>query len=97
MQNGSVIPPVDIGLIPIVEAHGNYYYPPHLWPGSVVGKLYDLLEELADTFDWPGRDAAAWFVLTGKAPEVRPLEVKWNTKGGNYLSPQWRIQLSIPP
>ena len=49
-----------------------------------------------EAFDWPDRDASVWFVLTGEAPEVRPLDGRWVTKQGKYLNPQWRIQLTIP-
>jgi hypothetical protein len=104
--NGAVIPLVRH--LPI-QSHGRYTYPSWLWPGSVVDKLYDLSEELADAFDWPasvvmeelGRprnEAAAWFVLTGEAPAVRPFDARWSTKGGSaYLNPQWRIELTVPP
>jgi hypothetical protein len=91
-----------------IEAHGGHTYPSWLWPGSVVDKLYELSEELAEAFDWPssaldtlGRrrnEAAAWFILTGEAPEVRPLDARWETKGGSeYLNPQWRIRFTAPP
>ncbi len=100
-QNGSVIP--IITELPI-ELHGG---PSWLWPGSAVHHLYKLSEELANAFDWPvstedslrqlGNDAAVWFILTGKTPEVRPIEAKWETKQGKYAPPQWRIRLTIPP
>lgn len=96
----AVIPPNQrdafAGRMPIV-LRGGYKYPPFLWPGSVVDKLYDLAEELSDQFDWPDKDAATWFILTGKAPEVRPINARWETKTGKYLNPQWRIRLTIPP
>jgi hypothetical protein len=105
VQNGAVVP--IFTRLPI-ESHGNHIYPSWLWPGSVVDNLYELSEELATTFDWPssamdefGRprnEAASWFVLTGEAPEVRPLDARWITKGGSeYLNPQWRILLTVPP
>jgi hypothetical protein len=105
LQNGAVVP-IFTGLP--IESHGKHVYPSWLWPGSVVDDLFELSVELADAFDWPssamdefGRprnEAAAWFVLTGEAPEVWPLDARWSTKGGSeYLNPQWRIQLTIPP
>jgi hypothetical protein len=101
VQNKAVIPPNQRGAfggtMPIV-VRGEYTYPPFLWPGSVVDRLYDLGEELADQFDWPDEEAAAWFVLTGEAPESRPLDARWDTKGGGlYLNPQWRVRLTVPP
>src|SRR5215213_2852842 len=104
VQNGAVIP--IFANLPI-ESRGKPV-PSWLWPGSVVDNLYELSEELANTFDWPssamdefGRprnEAASWFVLTGEAPEVRPLDARWITKGGSeYLNPQWRILLTVPP
>ncbi len=93
-----------------IESHGDHTYPPWLWPGSVVDELYDLSVELAGAFDWPlassgnltgtrpRSESAAWFVLTGEAPQVRPIEARWETKhGSTHLNPQWRIRLSIPP
>lgn len=93
-----------------VGLHGDYVYPNWLWPGSVVDKLYDLSVELAGAFDWPLASAgnlagtrprsetAAWFILTNEAPQVRPIEARWEAKrGSTHLNPQWRIQLTIPP
>ena len=91
-------PPLPAGRMPIKVVPGkDLYYPPFLWPGSVVHILYDLAERLSDQFDWPNGDAATWFILTGKAPEVRPIDARWETKKGKYFNPQWRIQLTIPP
>ena len=103
VQNGAVIP--IFTNLPI-ESRGKPV-PSWLWPGSVVDNLYELSEELANAFDWPssavdnfGRprnEAAAWFVLTGEAPEVRPLDAQWTAKGDSeYLNPQWRIRLTVP-
>jgi hypothetical protein len=106
LQGGAVIP---IHTPLPVQSHGDYVYPSWLWPGSVVDELYELSVELASTFDWPlassghlagtrpRSEAAAWFVLTGETPEVRPIEARWETKQGRYLSPQWRIRLTLPP
>jgi hypothetical protein len=93
-----------------IESHGGYAYPSWLWPGSVVDELYDLSVELAEAFDWPlasanvpggirpRSESAAWFVLTGEAPQVRPLKAVWDAKhGSKHLVPQWRIQLEVPP
>jgi hypothetical protein len=93
-----------------VESHDAHVYPSWLWPGSVVDELYELSVELADAFDWPGgfkgnltgtrprSESAAWFVLTGEAPQVRPIDARWEQKhGSTHLSPQWRMQLTIPP
>lgn len=93
-----------------IESHGAHVYPSWLWPGSVVDELYELSVELADAFDWPGgskgnltgtrprSESAAWFVLTGEAPQVRPIDARWEQKHGNrHLSPQWRIHLTAPP
>ena len=38
----------------------------------------------------------AWFVLTGEAPNVRPIDAKWEVKRGKHLRPQWRIRLTVP-
>lgn len=106
VQSGAVIP---IHTDFPNESHGDHTYPPWLWPGSVVDNLYELSVELAGAFDWPLESGnlggtrprsrtAAWFVLTGEAPQVRPMEARWETKfGSTHLNPQWRIQLTIPP
>jgi hypothetical protein len=107
VQSGAVIP---IHTHFPIESHGDHHYPSWLWPGSVVDELYELSAELADAFDWPGgsrgnpsgtrtrSQSAAWFVLTGEAPQVRPIDAKWAQKyGSTHLAPQWRIQLTIPP
>jgi hypothetical protein len=94
VQNGAVVPIITD--LP-VESHGDYIYPSWLWPGSVVHDLYEISEELANAFDWPGREAAAWFVLTGEAPEVQPIDSRWEPKISRYLNPQWRIRLTVPP
>lgn len=97
---GGAIPPVDY--MP-VEFHGDHAYPSWLWPGSVVGNLFDLSDELVAAFDWPTGDfgqlatnVGAWFVLTGEAPNVEPIDARWEQKRGKHLSPQWRIRLTIP-
>jgi hypothetical protein len=107
VRSGAVIP---IHTYFPVESHGDHVYPSWLWPGSVVDELYELSVELADAFDWPGgskgnltgtrprSESAAWFVLTGEAPQVRPIDARWEQKhGSRRLSPQWRIHLTIPP
>jgi hypothetical protein len=104
IQSGAIIP---IYTNLLVETHGNQTYPSWLWPGSVVDDLYELSVELADTFDWPGsaldtlgrprNDAAVRFILTGARPEVRPIDARWEHKGGGYLNPQLRIRFTIPP
>jgi hypothetical protein len=78
-----------------IESHGDHVYPSWLWPGSVVDELYELSVELAGAFDWPGglkgkltgtrprSESAAWFVLTGEAPQVRPPDAKWEGKHGS--------------
>ena len=99
----------------LLETLGEYEYPPPLWPGSVVDELYELSFELASVFDWPlatyedydglastrpRSETATWFVLTGEAPQVRPMEARWELKYGTRLmnmSPQRRIRLRIPP
>jgi hypothetical protein len=101
-QNKVLIPPNQrgpllMGEMPIVVISEELKYPPFLWPNSLVDNLYDIAEELMEALDWPDRDAAAWFMLTGKAPEVRPIEARWETKQGTYSSPQWRVRLTIPP
>jgi hypothetical protein len=106
-RNGAIIP-IITGLPN--ESHGEHKYPPWLWPSSVVDELYDLSVELASAFDWPlasasnlwgtrpRSESAAWFILTGEAPQVRPIEARWEPKhGSNHLNPQWRIRLTIPP
>jgi hypothetical protein len=99
-QNGATIPPVSY--MPRSE-HGGRWYPPWMWPGSVVYNLFELSDDLAQTFDWPtdGFDqleshAGAWFVLTGEAPAVRPLGARWEQKGGKHLLSQWRVELTVP-
>jgi hypothetical protein len=99
----------------LLETLGEYEYPPPLWPGSVVDELYELSFELANAFDWPlepyeaydalgltrpRSETATWFVLTGEAPLIRPIEARWELKYGTRLmnmSPQRRIRLRIPP
>lgn len=106
-QDGAIFP-VITGLP--VESHGDHVYSSWLWPGSVIDELYDLSVELASSFDWPlasagnlsgtrpRSESAAWFVLTGEVPQVRPIEARWEMKRGTtHLSPQWRIRLTIPP
>jgi hypothetical protein len=107
VQRGAIIP---IHTYFRAESHGDYHYPPWLWPGSVVDELYDLSVVLADAFDWPGgskgnltstrprSESATWFVLTGEEPQVRPIDARWEQKhGSTHLAPQWRIQLTVPP
>lgn len=107
VQSGAVIP---IYTSLPIEKHGDYTYPSWLWPGSVIDELYDLSVALAGALDWPlassgnltgmrpRSESAAWFVLTGEAPQVRPIQARWGTKqGSTQLNPQWRIQLTIPP
>src|SRR5215217_683681 len=97
-------------LRPGFEKRGRHTYPSWLWPGSVVDELYDLSVVLASAFDWPlasagnlwgsrpRSESAAWFILTGEVPQVRPIEARWEMKLGVIsLLPQWRIQLTIPP
>ena len=92
-KRGSVTPPYNVELPEDLEDMKPTSPPPILlsnyetpnrpmsvWPGSVVDKLYVLVEELADVFRWPShightkatrlwsKDAAAKFVLTGVAP-----------------------------
>jgi hypothetical protein len=106
-RSGAIVP---IHTYLLSESHGDYTYPSWLWPGSVVDELYDLSVDLAGAFDWPlvsagnlggtrpRSESAALFVLTGEAPQVRPLRATWEPKQGSmHLNPQWRIQLSIPP
>jgi hypothetical protein len=107
VRSGAVIP---IHTFFPIDSHGAHVYPSWLWPGSVVDELYELSVELADAFDWPGgskanltgtrprSESAAWFVLTGEAPQVRPIDARWEQKhGSTRLNPQWRIHLTIPP
>ena len=91
VQSGAIIP---IHTYRPIESHGGYVYPDWLWPGSVVDELYELSVELARAFDWPlassgnltgtrpRSETAAWFVLTGEAPPVRPIEARWEAKYG---------------
>jgi hypothetical protein len=73
-----------------------------------VDELYDISSALADAFDWPLESGnlgntrpmsrtAAWFVLTGEAPPVHPIEARWEAKHSSLPNPQWRIRLTIPP
>ena len=107
VQSGAVVP---IHTYFPIESHGNHTYPSWLWPGSVVDKLYDISVELAGAFDWPRGSiegnltgmrptsaSAAWFVLTGEAPQVRPIAARWEqVHGSTHLNPQWRIQVTVP-
>jgi hypothetical protein len=104
----TIVPPnerVTLGPVPIHVIHGEYWYPPFLWPLSVVDILYNLAEDLAKQFDWsesPELDdarnhAAALFILTGKVPEVHPIDVRWMPRVGRRVKPPKRIQLTIPP
>ncbi len=107
VQSGAIIP---IHTYFPIESHGDHTYPSWLWPGSVVDKLYELSVELAGAFDWPRgsiegnltgtrpkSESAAWFVLTGEAPQVRPINASWEqARGSTHLNPQWRIQLTVP-
>lgn len=110
-RSGAIIPIHDY--LPM-ESHGDHDYASWLWPGSVVDELYELSTELADAFDWSGSSsenltgtrswsrAGAWFILTGEAPQVRPIDARWmqkrvSSRGSRHLRPQWRIQLTIPP
>jgi hypothetical protein len=79
---------------------GNYQTPSRpwsVWPGSVAGELYALAEDLADTFSWPGRDAAARFVLTGSAPLMRPVDARLIAEGDESPGRQLRVELSVSP
>lgn len=100
-QGGASLPPV---YYIAAEQHGEHWYPRWLWPGSVVGNLFNLSDELVTTFDWPAdgfgqlaTNVGAWFVLTGEAPDVRPLDARWEQKRGKHLPPQWRVRLTTPP
>jgi hypothetical protein len=90
---------------------GNYETasrPWSVWPGSIVDNLYALADELADALRWPQldteaeevrwwrKDAAAEFVLTGVAPQMRPLDARLY-KEGRYPSPRWQIELDVLP
>ncbi len=103
VQSGAVIP---VHRDFPIESHGAHTYPSWLWPGSVVDELYERSVELAGAFDWPLASSGArplsasgaWFILTGEAPQVRPINAGWEGKhGSTHLNPQWRIQLTIPP
>ncbi|WP_273888842.1 hypothetical protein [Rubrobacter naiadicus] len=105
VRTGAIVP-IHTGLP--VEVHRRHVYSSWLWPGSVVDELYDLSVKLANAFDWPltlgnlwgtrpKSESAALFILTGEAPEVRPIEATWEGKHGvSQLNPQWRIRLTIP-
>lgn len=58
--------------------------------------LYGISEELVGAFRWPDRDEAAWFVLTGEVPRVRPLDARWVPEG-DPSDPRWRARLTISP
>jgi len=61
--------------------------PAYVWPGSLVDEIYDLAQELSESFMWPSRntgssvgtwwneDSAAIFLLTGIAPLVHPMKL----------------------
>jgi|SRR5215211_2994805 len=80
----------------LLSSHETPSRPLAVWPGSVVGDLYVLAEQLADAFCWPGKDAAAEFVLTGSAPLMRPIDARVYEEGGHLNSPV-RIRLDVSP
>jgi len=100
---GARIGPVLLGHIDVEEE------PAKVWPGSVVDEIYTFSERLAAAFRWPSRatqarpfgmidspDASALFLLTGKVPSVRPLEVRprdWRYSGSLVR----RIELDVAP
>jgi hypothetical protein len=61
--------------------------PAYVWPGSLVDEIYDLAQELSESFMWPSRNTSSWvgtwwnedsaalFLLTGIAPLVHPMKL----------------------
>jgi hypothetical protein len=61
--------------------------PAYVWPGSLVDEIYDLAQELSESFMWPSRNTRSWvgtwwneesaalFLLTGIAPLVHPIKL----------------------
>jgi hypothetical protein len=82
--------------------------PASVWPGSLVDEIYDLAEELCESFMWPSRetrgwvgtwwneDAAALFVLTGSAPLVHPIKLGLARAGGGLDIPSHVILEVLP-
>lgn len=56
-----------------------------VWPGSVLDELRLLSESLAETYHWRKSDAA-WFVLTGTKPPIRPFWPSTTTRRGDPFS-----------
>jgi hypothetical protein len=83
-------------------------HPANVWPGSLVDEIYDLAQELCESFMWPSRrtsgwvgtwwneEAAALFVLTGIAPLVHPIKVGLARAAGGLDLPS-RVVLEVLP
>jgi len=82
--------------------------PANVWPGSLVDEIYDLAQELCESFMWPSRktrgwigtwwneDAAALFVLTGIAPLVHPIKVGLARAEGSLDIPSRVVFEALP-
>jgi hypothetical protein len=70
------------------------------WPGSVLGDLRRLCNELTKAHPWD-LDEATWFVITGETPFVRPIRAKTHTSsllgGRTYNTISLTIQPWVPP
>ncbi len=66
-------------------------------PNSLLDELLGLSNALAGVYGWKQEDAL-WFVLTGKTPQVSPLEVSASLLTGyDHSPPVWTITLEVRP
>jgi hypothetical protein len=66
------------------------------WPGSVLGNLRKLCKALTKAHPWDV-DQATWFVLTGDAPLVRPIQAKINSSWMLGRRALTTISLNVQP
>ena len=68
---------------------------PDIWPSSVLSELQKLSADLAHYNPWDEYETA-WFVLTGDAPTVSPLEIHVRHKSLTHIS-RSLISMEIEP
>jgi len=68
-----------------------------VWPGSVIDGLFDLARELAASYPWVEKEAAAEFVLTDAVPRANSLYAKLYLNGDGTPNGQLRISLDVLP
>jgi hypothetical protein len=75
---------------------------------SVLGELAELVDKLARAYPWPSEAKIANFILTGSAPTVPPVRIRYGQKstpyvpgspfgGFDYATIDLKVTLSIPP